>query len=293
MGTAAFDQRIHGFWLRSRSRNTSKSTQALSSSGSRVRGRSRLPIAAGFLISEPPHSPPAVDLLRLRSFSRPSTHSITVPRTPAPPATVEYRAESSSALGRHEWRLRGEGSQAASRARLQEARWFPRLRATPRALTLAGRGQEGRESWPALPLTQCREAGEGRRAGRGCPSLSSWERHGDLPRVPGVAIPSPRTKTAASERQLGPLPIPPPRQGAGSGKGLFPASVGSGALEWVPSLRPGRSAGARASAAFCLRPLASSGRQRGQSSFRRTPRVPRKRVDAVPQVGREKVEKLT
>lgn len=176
MGTAAFDQRIHGFWLRSRSRNTSKSTQALSSSGSQVRSRSRSPIAAGFLISEPPYNPPAADLRRLNSFSRPSTRSITVPRTPAPPATVEYWAESSSPLGRHEWRLRGKGSQAASRARWQEARWLPRLSATPCALTLAGRGQEGSESWPPLPLTQCREAGEGRRAYRGCPSLSSWER---------------------------------------------------------------------------------------------------------------------
>ncbi|KAM7238942.1 hypothetical protein CapIbe_010462 [Capra ibex] len=102
MGTAAFDQRIHGFWLRSRSRNTSKSTQALSSLGSPVRGQSRPPIVAGFLISEPPYNHPAADFRRLRSFSRPTTRSITVPRTPAPPATVEYWAESSSSLGRHE-----------------------------------------------------------------------------------------------------------------------------------------------------------------------------------------------
>ena len=121
-------------------------------------------------------------------------------------------------------------------------------------------------------------------------SVLLGERHRDLPGVPGVAIPSPHAKTAAFARQPGPLPTLPPRQAAGSGKGLLPASVGSGALEWVPSLSPGSSAGARPSAAFCLRPLASSGRQSGQSSFRRTPRVPKKRVDAAPQVGREKVE---
>lgn len=40
---------------------------------------------------------------------------------------------------------------------------------------VAGRGQEGRESRPKSPLTQCLEAREGRRADGGCPFLSSWE----------------------------------------------------------------------------------------------------------------------
>lgn len=186
--------------------------------------------------------------------------------------------------------MRGKGSQAASRARLQEARWFPRLRATPCALTLAGRGQEGSESWPVLPLTQCRKAGEGRRTYRGCPSLSSWERDTGTCRSAPCRHPLPTSEDSCFREAAGPTTHSPAEASCGMRKGTSSSFRGV----WSPGVSPFAAPWqlCRGPSQRCILPPAPCQcREAARAELiRRTPRVPRKRVGAAPQAGREKVD---
>lgn len=144
----------------------------------------------------------------------------------------------------------------------------------------AGRGQEGSESWPEWPLTQCLEACEGRQhTDRGCPSLSSREKLCDQPGAPlGVAITSPRTKTPAGRgSRVHDPPILGVKMREDMGKGVSPSFGGI----WRPGV------GGPLAASWPLRAAKSQARappptprqfgaQREHSnSFRRTQRTRR------------------
>lgn len=180
MGT--FDQRTHGFWLRchSGSRNKSKSTQALSSSGLQLgRGQSPHPWRLG---SRCPHRLTATQQLLSRGQAiPPAVRWIPAPRNPSP-----ARPPPSSGL-KAPARWGGtsgdrSGGQTASRARLRDETRHPRPsgralsshsrreRAGRERRRAGGRGPEGSERWPDLPLTRCLEAREGSEADR-----ASWE----------------------------------------------------------------------------------------------------------------------
>lgn len=214
MGTAAFDQRIHGFLApvpKSEHEQIDPNTELL---GSPVRSQSRPPIAAGFLISEPPYNHPAADFRRLRSL-QPAHHAFDYSSPYSSPASH------CRILG-GELQLAGGGTSEVESERepgckprtIAGGKVVLRLRATLCARPRR-RGQEGSESWPALPLTQCREAGEGRRTHRGCPSSSFLGRETPTRRSAQRRHPLPHAKTAASARQPGPLPTLPAEASCG------------------------------------------------------------------------------
>ena len=208
MRTAVFDDRIHGFWHQSchGSQNKSKSTQARSSSGPRLKASvwvSGSSFVSGSPIPSPPHGRPAADLQTPRPFSQlcvrfqppnpspakppPPSAGLKVPaRWAAPLETAEVRGRRRAAHGC------GKRSRFYFCAAARCTHSHPRGERARRGA--AGRGREGSESWPESPLTQCLEAPEGRQqqAARGCPSLSSWERNTRICRERPVS-PSPRT----------------------------------------------------------------------------------------------------
>lgn len=168
-------------------------------------------------------------------------------------AATERAAESPSALGQHQWgsQQRGPGSEARTTAGSEAVptspgRWVHSHPCGERARRgAAGRGRQGSESWPELPLTQCLEALEGRQrqAARGCPSLSSRGRNTRMWPERRVS-PSPRPHQDNCPRdKVGPLPT------LSRGVKVRAHEGGFSKLQWDlgprnggPLLRPGPSA---------------------------------------------------
>lgn len=199
--------------------------------------------------------------------------SIPIPQPQLCQAAAKRGAESSSTSGD-----RSEG-QAASGARLGKqsgtqvcaGRALHSQPSWERAgRGAAGRGQEGSESWPEWPLTQCLEACEGRQQRSRLPFSVLGEKHWDQPGGPCVAITSPRTKTPAPAREPGSLTPSPPSQDAGG----YPEGSFS-KLRWDPEARTG---GPLLHPGPCAPPPTPRqfGAQREHSnSFRRTQRIRR------------------
>lgn len=124
----------------------------------------------------------------------------------------------------------------------------------------AGSGRGSSESWPELPLRQCREVAraDGRiAAALLCPPERETR---DPPGAPGVSMPSSHTTASALARRRGPPHALLARQGAGSGKVFLQASLGSANPGAGPSAASWPPAEARPGAALRLRPLSRLGR---------------------------------
>lgn len=146
VGTAAFDQRIHGFWLPSHSGSQKKQQINTGTEffGPPARARPVTPTRRGW-VSDPrtasrplSNCSPEAQAIRLAVLGW-----IPAPRNPSPakpPPSSELRAPArwGSTSGDR------SGGQTASRARLRHETRYPRLRCRAvSSLTLAGRGPGG------------------------------------------------------------------------------------------------------------------------------------------------------